>query len=183
MSEERSETADTPSRVDRFVGHLRQLGLDPGTVYPNADLETALGGPVGRYRWVIYRAIRRLETEDQRTLVCVATVGYRVALPQESTGLAQKRFKRAARQIGKGDHTTYYTDRSLLSAQERQELDLCQGALLAVARELRSQRRRIIGVEQEVVGVKSDLESLKERPSITTEERAFLRELMAERVP
>lgn len=159
------------SDLDRLLAYLRRNGLTPGHVYEFADLEAALGKPIGKCRSTIYRARRQLQKSDRRTLVSVANVGYRVAYARESPDIARERARRARNQLIRGQETLAGTDLSQLTQEERQRQDLHMMAMGVLIREVGKHRRHLANLEGRMVEV-------EERPHLTRAELEFLRRLM-----
>lgn len=124
--------------------------LDPDTLYSNERLSAVIEKPIQRYRTALYTAVRLLEKEHNRTLVCVTRVGYRVARANESRDIADSRVTRASRQVRRGLHTTVHTEVTMLTQEERRQLDQTRVGLIALERQMTQIRREIKHVEARV---------------------------------
>lgn len=71
----------------------------------------------------LYRAMRELENENQRTLINVRGVGYRIAEPREHENLARGKHKAARRRIRDAQRKVASADRSLLTDDELRRLN------------------------------------------------------------
>jgi hypothetical protein len=69
------------------------------------------------------RAMKELEERDQRTLVCVRGVGYRIAAASEHEQIAHRHTVRSRRQLGKAAAKVRSADRSQLTREQGQRLD------------------------------------------------------------
>lgn len=103
--------------------------LDTGDTLTYEDLDALLGRDLKGDRNPIYRAMRELETADQRTLTCVTNVGYRVAAANEHEGLAKHHHKKSRRQIRKAVSKAASANRADLTQDERQRIDAMEMTL------------------------------------------------------
>lgn len=97
--------------------------MEYGALLTYDQLSSIVGRDVLTDRAPIYRAMKELERHDQRTLVCEATVGYRIAQPEEHRILADKHRKRSYRQITRGRRRLSSAPRDRLSEDEVRRLD------------------------------------------------------------
>lgn len=161
----------TASDADRLYAFIKDTSLDPGTLFTKSDLADAIGKSNDGHRSAIYRVIRRLERNDQRTLICEHGVGYRVAHPNETTHIVARRRKRARRQIALGLHTGRNADRGMLNQSERQELDRLNAAQIALQREMRQVEKRLsIG--------EARIDALEQQPRLSANEVRLVRDLL-----
>jgi hypothetical protein len=74
------------------------------------------------WRQAIYKATKKMEENDQKTLRVVRNAGYIVALPNEHTNLATGRIVRSRRQLKKGKRTIEATNLPLLTPVQKADL-------------------------------------------------------------
>jgi hypothetical protein len=159
------------SESERLYEGVVRRGLEFGQVHRYADLSEDVGRPLAGNRKCLYRAVRLLEARQQRTLVNVANVGYRVAHPNETAKMADRRVMRSQRQIRTAVHTAHHADLSALSGEERNAIHVCLSGLRALQGEMIRVRRRMTRVETRV-------EELEQRPTLSQEEVAALRDFL-----
>lgn len=87
------------------------------------QLEKILGRSLEKNRSPVYRAIKELQRNQQRTLVTVRGTGYRVAKADEHFGLVLAYSDRARSDLKRGVAIADATDRSLLKGDAAERLD------------------------------------------------------------
>lgn len=162
----------TQSDATRIYDYIKARSLEPGTLYSKSELTAVLGKPFDAYRTAIYSVIGRMERNDQRTLVCVTGVGYRVAHPSETATIAARRRKRAKGQITKGLRTVKGTDVSFLTQQERQELTSVMSGMAALEKDMKRIEKRI------AIG-EARIDALEQEDRLTAAEIHAFRDLLA----
>lgn len=124
-------------------------------------MEELLGFDVRTYRDLVYRAIRALLEEDERTLEAVPNLGYRVVFPQEHERLAHGYQRGAKRKITKAIRTTRGTNRNGLTQDERSRLDAFELNLKQQQAALNRVRARVTVVEKTTTQQGGDLRVLQ----------------------
>jgi hypothetical protein len=124
-------------------------------------MEELLGFDVRNRRDLVYRAIRALLEENERTLEAVPNQGYRVVYPQEHERLAHGYQRGAKRKITKAIRTTKGTNRNGLTQEERTRLDAFELNLKQQQAALNRVRARVTKVEQKTTQQGGDLRVLQ----------------------
>ena len=125
---------------------LKQVGK--GEVVEYQQLSNALGRDLLKSRTPIYKAMQRLEAQDNRSLANVPGVGYRITTAQEHEGLARSHHLRSRRQLKKSHSKIKSADRTELSREERQRFDALEMAVKQQADMLRRLESRVTRVEE-----------------------------------
>ncbi len=100
------------------------------------------------WRGPIYKFIKVLEENDQKTLKIDRDNGYIIAQPREHTELCKERVLRGKRQVVKGKHTLESTNVHMLTSDERLSLTNME---VTTNRILIAMRKRIPSIEPEKV--------------------------------
>lgn len=108
-------------------------GHTPGTVIAYDALTAATGLSIYTIQRRIGRAIRELERTDQRTVVNVPGVGYRVAHAGEHIDLARRQLRLARRRVRRGGDIIEATNLEDLTCEERDRLERTQDHAARVA--------------------------------------------------
>lgn len=124
---------------------LRQR--DYGTLITYAEIADLTGRDARIERGPIYRAMKELERNDKRTLICERNVGYRIALPAEHRPQADRHRRRSYRQIVRARRRIASAPRDLLTADERGLLDEMDLRLSQHEMALRNLNRRTTALE------------------------------------
>ncbi len=146
--------------------YLKECGK--GDLVKYEQLSNLLGRDFLKGRTPIYKAMRRLEDEDHRSLLNVKNAGYRITVAQEHEGLARQHHKRSRRQLTKSYGKIKSADRTELSREERQRFDALEMSIKQHADMIRRLEARVNKVEakqdqQKVASEKLDklMEALK----------------------
>jgi Holliday junction resolvasome RuvABC DNA-binding subunit len=137
--------------------------LRPDEVMTTGQIEEALGRPLGQNRSPVYRAIKEMERNHQRTLATVRGVGYRVALASEHFGLVIHHSDRARTQLRRGVERADSADRSVLRADQAQQLDAIADLTVRAVEFLGHMAKRVDSHAKMIEDVKQKNEELDER--------------------
>lgn len=97
---------------------------DYGTVFTHEDIEGVIGVPQGEGDY--YRAVGRCAEEMwtvQKHMENVHGQGYRIVMPNEHVGQSTKKMQQAVKKMRQGVMVSGATNDSLLSDEERRNLD------------------------------------------------------------
>lgn len=97
--------------------------LPYGYVAEYDEIERVTGIDVRANRQPIYRCMKEMEDNDQKTLQSVHGVGYQVANPQDHEALARRHHKSARRQVTKARRKARSANRNLLTSTEAAHID------------------------------------------------------------
>lgn len=103
--------------------------LKQGDLVTYKQMSSILGKDIRKSRTAIYRAMKKLEEKDNRSLLCVLRTGYRITIAQEHEELAGKHHKRARRQLNRAISKISSADRTQLTREDRQRFDSMELAL------------------------------------------------------
>jgi hypothetical protein len=126
--------------------HARELPY--GALVSYQKLDNLLERDSRSNRSAIYSAIKHLELNEKRTMMCIPKQGYKVAEPPEHLTLARKRRTRARRQVAMGIRTISATAREQLDSEQARRLDEFELYLGRVDQTLRGTIRRVEVVEK-----------------------------------
>jgi hypothetical protein len=97
--------------------------LDYGVEIDYSTIEDILDFDIrDRGRWVVTRTDRELQRHDQKALLNVRRVGYRIALPAEHEMLIRQRQRRSRRQVHKGVQVGRATNLSMIDEAARRRI-------------------------------------------------------------
>lgn len=139
----KSETGTAQWEI--IYGYLQ--GLPYGHVATYDDVLTATDIDLRVNRQPIYRAMKELEANDQKTLESVHKVGYKVAEPKEHETLARRHHKSARRQVDKAVRKARSANRALLNPTERAQIDAVEMTLSRHADAIRRLDGRVSKIE------------------------------------
>lgn len=122
--------------------------LPEGSLISYEQFEMMLGRDLRGDRAPIYRTQRQMLADDNRTLVNVPGVGYRISKPDEHEGLAVGYRKGARRKMKKAIRVIDGTDRSRLSAKASQRLTAVEVNMRAQDSMLRRTEARVSILEK-----------------------------------
>lgn len=94
-----------------------------GEVISYDELSELIDRDVRVQRSPVERAMKELENQDHRTLVCVRGVGYRIAAATEHEQIAARHTVRSRRQLGKAADKVRSADRTQLTHEQAARLD------------------------------------------------------------
>jgi alkylated DNA nucleotide flippase Atl1 len=134
--------------------------LAPGDVITYATIEDLCGGTLDRH--AVYRAMKRLEVDNKRTLDNVRRTGYRVVEAHEHASLGLRHMKRSRRQVSKGLARVRSANRGELTDEQRAELDRLELRLAHVEQAQRKQAQRIERLESGAKASDSSLDEIRD---------------------
>jgi hypothetical protein len=123
---------------------FKPLEYDEVLSYEQA--QSALGWDLRQNRAPLYKAMRKLEENDHRTLAVESGVGYRVARPTEHETLGRKHHHRSRRQLKKAVSKFRSADRSQIPPEQAVRLDrleLTTGRIADQVRRLDERQKHI----------------------------------------
>lgn len=139
-------------------------GQPVGATITYEQLSGACGTDFTSNRTGFAKAVKVLEREEHRTLVCITNIGYRVAAASEHEGLARNRQRRSRRQIDRAV--------SLVANVHKDELDPEQAKRLeAMETTLRAHSDMLRRISTRVDRQESGLRDVRRRTSATTAEQ------------
>lgn len=126
--------------------------LDYNHQIPYSEIERLLPKHRNK-RGAVYRCCQEMELQDNKSLICERTNGYRVMAPGEHLRAGQKRLIRGRRQVIKGRRTLGATELSMLKPEERATLALMQSRTASILSAMNKRK-----VEGEQVKTKEKVE-------------------------
>ncbi len=129
-----------------------------GTQYTYDELDQLADSSIKTNRYIIARTDTELKANDQRTLVNDWGHGYHIANPNEHIVQAQKRQRRARRQILRAQTTIQATNLSKLTKEEKAKLESYGMRLAALEQQTRLNSRDIARNDREFKGVSASLQ-------------------------
>lgn len=100
---------------------FRPMQVDDVLTYE--DAQAALGWDLRRNRSPLYKAMRKMEADDHRTLAPEPGIGYRIAKPTEHETLGRKHHKRARKQLHRSVSKFRSADRTQIPKEQAERLD------------------------------------------------------------
>lgn len=130
-----------------------------GTAYSYHQIAQLIGFDVRQKRAIILAVQKMLEAGASRSLRNDRGLGYSVTKPGEHIGLADKRHKRAKKQLRRARSIIHATDKSALTPADRARIDNIEMILSAQADAIRHLERgqKVLQVNQ--VQISQSLES------------------------
>lgn len=139
-------------------------GQPVGATITYQQLTAALGVNFTENRGGLAKAVKVLERTEQRTLVCVTNIGYRIAAATEHEGLARNRQRRSRRQIDRAVSLAANVHKDELDPEQAKRLEAMETTLRAHSDMLRRITSRVDRQE-------SGLRDVRRRTSETTAEQ------------
>jgi hypothetical protein len=100
---------------------FKPLAEDDVLTYEEARVK--LGWDLRQNRTPLYKAMRKMEQDDHRTLAPVPGVGYRIAHPTEHETLGRKHHRKARRQLHRSVSKFRSADRTKIPKEQADRLD------------------------------------------------------------
>lgn len=118
-------------------------GQPVGATITYEQLSDACGTDFTSNRSGLAKAVKSLEKDECRTLVCVANIGYRVAAATEHEDLARSRQRRSRRQIDRAVSLAANVRKDELSPEQAKRLESMETTLRAHSDMLRRITSRV----------------------------------------
>jgi hypothetical protein len=169
------EPAGELARWRVLYGLLR--AAEVGDVVTYEEMAYALGlVPVedrAKVQLAMRRAVRELETEDQRTTEVVANKGYRIVEPERHLDLARQHQRKAGRSLQRGHSKVVNVDFNGMEPEIRKAFEVVAGAFAA---QIDFNRRLSVRQENLEKAVQAAAQQIDEHGQRTEEELTALRE-------
>jgi len=123
-------------------------GAPVGTLVTYEELSDATNSDFTANRSGLAKAVKTLERNEQRTLICVTNVGYRIAAASEHEGLARNRQRRSRRQIDRAVSLAANVRKDELEPEQAKRLEAMETTLRSHADMLRRINGRVERQEQ-----------------------------------
>jgi hypothetical protein len=162
-----SQRADGRSAADVLLQYVKPGS--PGQTFTYAELASALSAGANRsydrgdVQRVVQVGYRRLLREQQRTLVCVRDVGYRIAPAHEHRTVALEKKRRSDVQLHKGLQVLRHVAWEDLDPTQRH---IHEGTLMVVSALWENQRaleRRQADVERAIAGLAARVDAIADK--------------------
>lgn len=122
--------------------------LEKGTIARYEQISNVLGRNILTNRSPVYRAMKELETKNNRSLLNIPQIGYRITIAQEHENLARLHHKKSRRQITKAVGKIASADKVQLTREERLRFENIELALRQQADMIKRLDARVTTVEQ-----------------------------------
>ncbi len=143
------ETIGEKARWKFIYEFLRPM--KKGTIIKYSQLSNVIGKDIRHLRTPIYRAMQELETNDNRSLLNIPNIGYRITVAQEHEGLTRHHHKKSKRQMKKALQKVTSADRSQLTREERVRFDAIELTIKQHAEMIKRLDTRVQKVEEKQI--------------------------------
>jgi exonuclease VII large subunit len=157
---------DVKSEWEKVYDYISVLSVGDEIDY--ADLDLILGRDFRSARTPFVRANKELLERNQRGMLNVRGVGYRVVTASEHEAAAKRHHKSARRQLTRAHQWVKNADRSQLTPEERQRFDRIELSLSRQLQHTKALEERVQKMEQATAavvektnGVETDVAELK----------------------